>query len=305
VISRPSSNVAIGIALIAASVLVSVLSYLQSDAAGTYDVADMVPQVEAPAPELLSVVVARQPIGRGQRVGAELLSELRVEPPLPPGAMRDPAGIVGAVALYDIPQGQIVTEGSLVLDKGARPGLSILVPDGLRAVALRVNDEVSVGNFVRAGDRVDIQLVLPSDRVARVEGQDIRRGDHTVSSVLLQNVLILSTGETLAAVEGHKAAPMKNITVAVSPEDALLLAIAKDAGTFSLALRNPADKAVISASRMHLDDLLAPFRPPEIAALPALESKPAAPEPKSRKRTVTIIRGTSSTSKTFTSEDES
>jgi pilus assembly protein CpaB len=293
--TRPFLSVLIGIALIAISAFISVLSYLQLKGNPDRDAMPQIASAEPAAPRLVSVLTARQPIKRGERVTRELLSEIRMEPPPPAGALSANSPAIDAVALTDIAKGQIVLEGSLLFGEGARPGLAILVPEGLRAVALRVNDEVSVGNFVRPNDRVDIHLVLPNDRVARARGADIRRGDHTESRLLLQNVLILSTGETLASLDGQNAIRMTNITVAVSPEDALMLAIAKNAGEFYLALRNSADEAVVEPSWVHLEDLLDPFPTLEEAALPAADSGPVAPRMEPPSRTVKIFRGVNPT----------
>lgn len=306
-LSRPLSNVVLGFVLICASGLVSVFSYLQLDSAEEPSTAPQFVRGHPSPAALVSVVTARQGIKRGQRITPEVLSEMNVEAPLPDGAVRFAESISGAIAIQDIPKGQMVTEGALFHGAGARPGLSILVPDGLRAVALRVNDEISVGNFIRPNDRVDILLVLPSDRVARVLDKNIRKGDHTETSVLLQNVLILSTGETLASLDGQKAAPMKNITVAVSPEDALLLGVAVDVGKFYLALRNPTDETVVLANRKHVQDLLsrAPKpvyrRPP-----PPKKTKPqVARKPRPSGQTITIFRGKDVSTVTVPSDDES
>lgn len=303
--TRPFASILIGIALIGSSALISVLSYLQLKEDQDRGAMPQIARAEPAAPRLVSVLTARQPIKRGERVTREALSEIRMEPPLPPGALSANTAVIDAVALNDIAKGQIVLEGSLLFGEGARPGLSILVPEGLRAVALRVNDEVSVGNFVRPNDRVDIHLVLPNDRVARARGEDIRRGDHTESRLLLQNVLILSTGETLASLDGQNAIRMKNITVAVSPEDALLLAIAKDAGEFYLALRNSADEAVIEPKWAHMEDLLAPLPAVEIPDIPNPSAMPlpAGMEPPSR--SVTIYRGVSPSVTKLLSDDAS
>jgi pilus assembly protein CpaB len=303
--ARPLPNVITGFALIGASVLVGVFSYLEFNAPTDRGAISVMPIADPSPSNLVSVITARQPIKRSQRITAELLSEMHVVAPPPPGAIRDRTDIVDAVALYDISQGQVITEGALLTDENARPGLSVLVPDGLRAVALRVDDEVSVGDFVRPNDRVDIQLVLPSDRVARARGEDVRQGDNTESSVLLQNVLILSTGDTLASPEGQNAAPMKNITVAVRPEDALLLAIAKETGKYSLALRNPTDEQVVKAKRMRVDDLLAHAPQPGAVRPPIPKAKPMASRSKAQNWSITIVRGADSSVEKFVLDDGS
>lgn len=302
--AKPALNIIVGFALISTSALVSALSYLRMNAPVDHSTIAAVPHEITPAPNLIPVVTARHPIKRGQRVNPDSLSQTRIEPPLPAGALSNAAGISNAVALRDIPKGQIITEDSLQRGDDARPGISVLVPPGLRAVALRVNDEIAVGNFIRPNDRVDINLVLPSARVARVLGKDIRRDDHTESSVLLQNVLILSTGDTLDTPAGENAVPMKNITVAVSPADALLLGIAIDAGKFYLTLRNPTDEGVVVTNRKHMRDLLGPAPAPRSTPRPSPTRKQTVYNPKPPGRTVTIFRGKDSSTVTFPPDHE-
>ncbi|MDD3443883.1 MAG: Flp pilus assembly protein CpaB [Zavarzinia sp.] len=226
-----------------------------------------------PRQDLVPVVVALRDIGRGEKIEQAQLTTLRVQGPAPAGSISDPRTALGAVALTALPAGQIVLQ-STILAPGdtTKPGLSVLVPEGMRAVAIRVNDEVAVGNFLRADDLVDIQLVLANNALGPAEegGNPERRE----SRVVLQALRVLSVGEALTEENGDKAIRMQNITVAVTPEQALVLAVAKQSGNFYLALRNPTDNVEAQVKPVRLEDLVGAARP-----RPTSESAGALPEP--------------------------
>lgn len=214
----------------------------------------------APSQDLVSIVVASRDIGRGEKIEAAKATILKVQGPAPVGALSDPRSVVGAVALVAIPAGQIVLQNSILAPGDTtKPGLSVLIPDGMRAVALRVNDEVAVGNFLRADDLVDIQLVLSNSALGPAEeGSNPERRE---SRVVLQALRVLSVGEALTEENGDKAIRMQNITVAATPEQALLLAVAKQSGVFYLALRNPVDSKQDPVKPVRLEDLVGAARP--------------------------------------------
>jgi len=92
--------------------------------------------------------------------------------------------------------------------------------------------------------------------------------------VLLQHIRVLSVGEALTVEQDDKAIRMQNITVAVTPEQALLVALAKQVGLFYLALRNPGDDAAVTDRTADVDALIG--APP---ALPAAKAAPSRPPP--------------------------
>ncbi|MCF4166117.1 Flp pilus assembly protein CpaB [Zavarzinia compransoris] len=245
------------------------------------------PVAAAPREDLVPVVVALKNIGRGAKITAEQVTTLRVQGPAPVGSLSEPKLAVDAIALTALPAGQILLQ-STILAPGddAKPGLSVLVPEGMRAVAIRVNDEVAVGNFLRADDIVDIQLVLANNALGPPEegGNPERRE----SRVVLQALKVLSVGEALTIENDQQAVRMQNITVAVTPEQALVLAVAKQSGSFYLALRNPADEEKDEVKPVRLEDLLGAARQQPVSdsgeALPA----PAVVAP----RQVEVILGT-------------
>jgi pilus assembly protein CpaB len=210
----------------------------------------------ADASPFAAVLVAAEPIRRGHRIERRMVATLRVDGAPPARAFTRADDVAGGVALEDIDAGQIVLRGAVKTGADARPGLSILVPPGMRAVALRVTDEIAVGNFVRPDDRVDIQLVLPSDRLAKLSNRPVTSTVSPESALFLQNVQVLSVGEALTADKDNKAQRMQNLTVAVTPEQALHLAAVKQVGMFYLTLRHPTDERVLPRIKARVTDAL-------------------------------------------------
>lgn len=156
----------------------------------------------------------------------------------------------GRIALEDIEAGQILLT-SIVGEHPYQAGLSAMVPEGQRAVAIKVSDEVAVANLVRPGDKVDIQLVI---RQGELLGKSARSGtsggDKSEAHILLQNVTVLAVGDLVdgeAEAEGGAAGaaadpqPYRTVSLAVTPEQASTLALARNMGIYYLSLRNLED----------------------------------------------------------------
>jgi pilus assembly protein CpaB len=122
-------------------------------------------------------------------------------------------------------------------DKLAQPGsglLSMLLPSGKRAVAVRVTAESTAGGFILPDDRVDVIHTLVR--------QDPSGGPAQVASrPILSNVRVLAVDQT--ATENADGAPVvgKTATLEIDPQHVGTIAAAEASGTVSLALRPAAD----------------------------------------------------------------
>jgi pilus assembly protein CpaB len=203
------------------------------------------------------LVTAAKPIGRGQLIqAADLKSTLVIGPP-PPHSIVSPTLAVGRIATVDIqPQQLILT--SLVSSDPSAAGLAMLVPVGQRAISIDTTDEIAVGGFLRPGDTVDVQIVLPGDVFAGTEG-----ADRSEAQTLLQNIKVMTVGATLGEPEAKTAdagvkataTERRSLTLAMSPEQLGLFTLARKMGRFYLVLRNPADDAEAPAERAVLAGL--------------------------------------------------
>lgn len=113
------------------------------------------------------------------------------------------------------------------------------VPPGMRGVGLRVSLENIAGGFASLpGSRVDVISTF------RKESDDVSQ-----SRILLENVLVLAA-DSQSSRDDRGAMPASVVTVAVTPEDALKVAIGKDLGTMSLVVRGVGDNNKAEQPRM-------------------------------------------------------
>lgn len=129
---------------------------------------------------------------------------------------------------------------------GAKATLSRQVPPGMRAVSIRIDDVSGVAGFILPGDRVDVMLTRRLDNTAP--------DSNMATDIILQNVLVLGIDQ-LSDQDREKPVVARTATVAVSPGDAQKLALAQQAGTLGLALRNAASADQIPTERVVQRDL--------------------------------------------------
>jgi pilus assembly protein CpaB len=227
------------------------------------------------------VVVAAGDIQAGAKLDARDVRVVRLpQSAAPPGAISDPAKVVGRGAVVPVAKGEFILPNKLApLEAGA--GLPALIPPGMRAVSVRVNDVVSVAGFVQPGTRVDVLATGNSGS-----------GNERQTITVLENVRVIAVGGSLLERlgGGEQSAPV--ITLLVSPDDAQRLALASQEGRIQLALRNPLDakQESIGATRT---STLYPGEKPEAADAKPKARKVAAkvPPPAPAPFTVEMIRG--------------
>src|ERR1019366_9207408 len=148
---------------------------------------------------------------------------------LPPGAPRRRSDVLGHGVIVPISKGEFILPNRLA-GENAGAGLPSLIPPGMRAVSVRVNEVVSVSGFVPPGTRVHV--LLPGTPGGGAEQQ---------TTTVLQNVAVLASGHTLERTATGEAQTTAVITLLVSPDDAQRLTLASSEGHIQLALRNPLD----------------------------------------------------------------
>jgi pilus assembly protein CpaB len=187
----------------------------------------------------VKVVVAAGDIQIGSKLTAHDVATVVIpQSALPPGYFSDMSRVVGRGAILPVSKGDFILQSKLApLNAGA--GLPSMIPQGMRAVSVRVNDVVSVAGFVQPGTRVDV-LATGSDTT----------GSGRQTTTVLENVLVLAVGKNLDQ-NAPEAAAAPVITLAVSPDDAQKLALVSQEGRIQLSLRNPLDtkKGDIGATR--------------------------------------------------------
>ena len=176
------------------------------------------------------VIVAADDLQVGARVEERDIKIIKIPAAdLPPGAPRRRSDVLGHGVIIPISKGEFILPNRLA-GENAGAGLPALIPPGMRAVSVRVNEVVSVAGFVTPGTRVDVLLTgTPAS------------GEEETTTVL-QNIAVLASGHTLERTATGEAQNTAVITLLVTPDDAERLTLASSGGgKIQLALRNPLD----------------------------------------------------------------
>lgn len=152
----------------------------------------------------------------------------------------------GRVALRPITVGEPIL-ASKVSGTDGRATLASNLPEDMRAVAIPVNNVAGVGGFVRPGDVVDVMLTR------QIPGEGSQTTDK-MTTVVLENVQVLAAD--LVADE-NQTQPVITQTVTLQTDlfGAQKLALAREVGTFTLALRNVENQTVGGTETVVVTDL--------------------------------------------------
>lgn len=204
---------AILLALVTTAVVVGYLGTLQRRTA------------VAPSVPMTDVVVATHVIPTRKIIAAGDLKVVQVPAGSQhPRALHAVADGVNRVAVTQIFEGeQVISDMLAPADVGA--SLSYVVPKGLRAVTLAMNEVSDVAGFVAPGDRVDIV------------GTATAGGAPETSRIFLQNVLVLAAAQQADQKPGQPAKVTTSVTVALTPEQVEALTAIDNSGKIRLALR--------------------------------------------------------------------
>lgn len=219
------------------------------------------------------IVVAAKPLVLGTRVDA---SNLRLIP-WPSG--EPVAGMFTRIEdctdralMADVATNELILDNKLA-PKEAGAGLPAVIPQGMRALSVAVNDVVGVAGFVTPGTMVDVLVT------GKIEGGSHGTED-TITRTILENVRVLAAGQKIEQDREGKPQTVPVITLLVSPEDAGRLAMASTEGKIQLALRNTVDTkkvgppSVLEATLFSGAAPAAPKRPGPVKVAPPAPASP-------------------------------
>ena len=231
------------------------------------------------------VVVAADDIQVGARIEEHDVRIANLPPSsLPSNTYDRRSKVLGHGVVVPIAKGEFILPSKLA-GEDAGAGLPSLIPNGMRAVSVRVNEVVSVAGFVTPGTRVDVLLT------GTPEG-----GNDQQTTTVLQNVRVIAAGHTLEHSATGEAQNTAVITLLVSPDDAQRLTLASSQGHIQLALRSPLDTkqddvASSSAKGLYKGAPVAAVTPVKLPRAVVVR-KPAAPaSPASSVVSVEVIEG--------------
>lgn len=164
---------------------------------------------------------------------------------MPAGFIGSPEAALGRGVITPLRLNEPLLDTKLA-SKEAGGGLPIVVPEGMRALSVKVDEVISVAGFVVPGTRVDVLLTLAP----------AGNRSETSTKVILQNVRTLAAGHQVQRDKEGKPITVTVITLLVTPEQAESLTLAANEGRIQLALRNTLDTLAIETDGARTGTLL-------------------------------------------------
>lgn len=221
-------------------------------------------------PSVAQVVVATHNLEVGTLIKDLDVKTVDWNGPEPKGALGNPTDAIGRGVIATVYEGEPLLENRLAA-KGAGAGLAATIPQGMRAVTIRVNDVTGVSGFVRPGMRVDVLIA------GNPPGGPNNLG--TLEKTLLQNMEVLSAGQDIQKDSEGKPVSVPVVNLLVTPEQAEVLSLASNDTRIQLVLRNPLDTETVKTPGTDVANLFT-----GVSGLPqsktAKPARPAAPRPK-------------------------
>ena len=235
-----------------------------------------------------NLVVAAHALSVGGVLKAEdlKLTEVPVDE-FPAGCFSRADEVIGRPMASSILADEPIREGRLA-PRGSGLGLAPVIPPGMRAVAVKVNDVVGVSGFALPGMHVD---VLATGRPPEGDASG------SITKTILQDIMVLSAGQTIEPSSNGQAINAPVVTLLVTPQQAETLTLASE-WRIQLVLRNGSDRAIENTPGRELWELSGIARQHPVAAAAPRSPRPvvvvrtpAPPVPEE----VVVFRGTKRT----------
>ena len=190
---------------------------------------------QAYSKNLNKVVVAKVPIPLGGKIIPEQIMVVQFpKESTPDGAFDTVEKLAGRVAVVNIAAREPVTEPKLAAE-GTAAGLSAVIPEGYRAMTVKVDDAAGISGFIMPGSLVDV--------VVTIDPREGSAHQDPISKIVLQNIKVLANGQNIDKPENEREAnSVKAVTLQVTPEQAEKLALAATEGKLQLVMRNQIDQ---------------------------------------------------------------
>jgi pilus assembly protein CpaB len=262
--------------------------------AGLYRLISTRLTASAKAPSAQMIVAGRQ-LDPGSMVKESDIRMIDAPAVMPKGALVNKQDVVGRGVISTVFEGEPFIDTRLAA-KGGGAGFAASIPQGMRAVAVHVNEVVGVAGFVVPGMRVDV-LITGNPPGESSQGTRVK--------TLLQNIEVLSAGQNFQHDAEGKPVSVPVVNLLVNPDQAEVLSLAGNETKIQLVLRNPLDQRVTETKGTAVGELFGRVRQPEprrVAAAPRPPAPIVQPPPPPAPQVVEIISGTKRVQASFAGE---
>jgi pilus assembly protein CpaB len=230
------------------------------------------------------VIVAADDIQVGARIEERDVRVARLPASgLPAGVYGKRSQVLGRGVIIPIAKGEFILPSKLAPENSGA-GLPALIPPGMRAVSVRVNEVVSNAGFVGPGTRVDVLLTGTPNGSSESQ-----------TTTVLQNVAVIASGHNLERNAAGEALNTPVITLLTSPEDAERLTLASSEGHIQLSLRNPVDTHLDPVEAANAKGLYKGgtviVAPPRVHVRPVKQQKTEQPPPSPSVLSIEVYKG--------------
>jgi pilus assembly protein CpaB len=204
-------------------------------------------KAEASQPKIAfrSVVVAGLVLPVGKKLDA---SDLKTgewpENIVPAGCFSDMSELMERVVRVEMQPGEAVLETKLA-PKGSEGGFSSIIPPGMRALTVSVNNSSGVSGFILPDARVDVLVTVSAPA----------RKEESTTKIILEDIKVLAVDQTFERKEDDPVL-VQTVTLLVTPDDAEKLVLASTEGKLQLSLRNNSDRSSRTTAGVQLRELI-------------------------------------------------
>jgi pilus assembly protein CpaB len=241
--------------------------------------------------EAVPVAVAAVDLTWGTKLEGEMLKTIAfLRESLPPGYYSDSGSIKGRIVIAQIKKNEPVIESKLAPENITGGGVSAIVKHGYRAIAVKGDKIIGISGFIKPGNRVDVLVTFTDPRNKR-----------EITKIVLENILVLATGQKMEEGPHGEVAPVDVYTLEVTPHDAEKLALAASRGRLQFALRNIMDTETVLTRGATIPKTLSSYS--SYVYKPPKKSTKKKWKPKRAISTVEIIKGDKVSKKSVKKED--
>jgi len=222
-------------------------------------------EVQRAIARTVEIVVAANDIPVGAKLDPAAVKLVRwARDSVPQGAFTDPRAVTGSFVKSQFVANEPVVASKLFMGEEASAVMPLLIPAGMRAMSVPVDEVADIAGFVAPHTRVDILVAVAGT------GPD----EPSFSRIVLQNIEVLAVAQEIEHVKDQPEV-VKVVTLLVTPTDAEKLTLASREGLLRLAMRNYGDARIVTTKGIALTDLL--HEGGSGATLPVMHLQPAPP----------------------------
>jgi pilus assembly protein CpaB len=240
-------------------------------------------------PKMVPAVVATGDLIAGQELASENMSIITVASTTP-DIVGNPVELIGRVMSSPVRKGEAIHQANLA-PRGALATLPSLIPAGMRAITISVDEPNSFSGMLTPGCHVDIYSTIAA-------------GKDSINRQLVKDILVQAVGARLTSgrsEDGKDPAPYHTATLIVTPREAQLIDFAVASTRLRVVLRPLSHSATPEDGgdgMLTMDDVSGRDSRSQIvpvAHAPTTQSSQQVMVVRTPTRDVTLILGTKST----------